>query len=44
MDTLFLLMAALITLAALSVGESGARARRPPVRSAGGNGDWSYPS
>jgi len=34
MDTLFLLMAALITLAALNVGESGARARRP---SAGGS-------
>jgi len=38
MDTLFLLMAALITLAALNVGESGARARRRPAGPAGGSG------
>ena len=31
MDTIFLLIAALITLVALDVGEAGARAARPRV-------------
>ena len=30
MDTIFLLVAALITLIALDLGEAGARATRPP--------------
>jgi hypothetical protein len=32
MDTIFLLIAALITLVALDVGEAGARAARPTRR------------
>ena len=41
MDTIFLLIAALITLAALNVGEAGARARRPPAGPSGGSSAWS---
>jgi len=37
MDTLFLLVAAVITLAALSVGESGARAHRGSAHPFGRN-------
>ena len=37
METLFPLIAAVIILAALSVGETGARARRPVAERAGGS-------
>ena len=35
MDTIFLLVAACITLAALTVGDAGARVRRGPARPIG---------